>query len=75
VTVKRAQMNVRLDPQLIAAADDDRSTIGEKGVSRDTYVAQALTFYRTHRATPPEPDPAAALAEAAQLAARISGTG
>lgn len=63
---KRAQMNVRLDPTVIADADLDRATIGEKGISRDAYVAAALAFYRRHRAT-------VELAEAAQLAARIRG--
>lgn len=66
MAAKRQQMNVRLDPTVIADADLDRSTIGEKGISRDAYVAAALTFYRRHRT-------AVELSEAAQLAARIRG--
>lgn len=68
MAAKRQQMNVRLDPTVIADADLDRATIGEKGISRDTYVADALTFYRRHRV-------AVELSEAAQLAARIRGEG
>lgn len=72
MTPKRQQMNVRLDPELIAAADADRATLS---LSRDRYVEAVLTAHLYGPPTQPEPDPAAALAEAAQLAARISGNG
>lgn len=68
---KRAQMNVRLDPTVIADADLDRSMIGPKGISRDAYVAEALTFYRQHRTA--EVVTTGELTEAAALAARIRG--
>lgn len=66
MAAKRQQMNVRLDPTVVTDADIDRATIGEKGISRDAYVAAALTFYRRHRR-------AVELSEAAELAARIRG--
>lgn len=69
MTVKRQQMNVRLNPDLIAAADADRATLG---LSRDRYVESVLTAHLTGKQAA-EPDPAAALAEAAALAARIRG--
>jgi hypothetical protein len=66
---KRQQMNVRLNPDLIAAGDAERNALG---LSRDKYVEMLYTD-RLARRQDPEPDPAAALAEAEALAARIRG--